>query len=327
MRRRELIVLLGGATAAWPFAARAQQPAMPVIGFLSSVSPAPWAHLVAAFRQGLAETGYVEGRNVAIEFRWAQGQYDRLPALAADLVHRQVAVLVATGGTMTTLAAKAATTKIPIVFTIGGDPVQLGIVASLARPGGNITGVNIFTSEMGAKRLGLLHQMVPTAALIAVLMNPKNPNAEALSKEIPEAARAVGQQIHTLTASTERDLDAAFKTASQLGAGALLVAADPFFNSRRDYIVALAARHAIPAMYEQREFALAGGLMSYGTNLPHGYRQTGLYTGRVLKGEKPADLPVVQSTEFEFVINLNAAKALGLEVPPGLSASADEVIE
>jgi putative ABC transport system substrate-binding protein len=300
---------------------------MPVIGFLSSVSPAPWAHLVAAFRQGLSETGYVEGRNVAIEFRWAEGQYDRLPALAADLVHRQVAVLVATGGTMTTLAAKAATTKIPIVFTIGGDPVQLGIVASLARPGGNITGVNIFTSEMGAKRLGLLHEMVPTAALIAVLINPKNPNAEALSKEIPEAARAVGQPIHTLTASTERDLDAAFKTASQLGAGALLVAADPFFNSRRDYIVALAARHAIPAMYEQREFALAGGLMSYGTNLPHGYRQTGLYTGRVLKGEKPADLPVVQSTEFEFVINLNAAKALGLEVPPGLSASADEVIE
>jgi putative ABC transport system substrate-binding protein len=326
VRRRDFISLVGGA-AAWPLAARAQQPALPVIGFLSSVSPAPWAHLVAAFRQGLAETGYVEGRNVAIEFRWAQGQYDRLPALAADLVHRQVAVLVATGGTMTTLAAKAATTKIPIVFTIGGDPVQLGIVASLARPGGNITGVNIFTSEMGAKRLGLLHQMVPTAALIAVLMNPKNPNAEALSKEIPEAARAVGQQIHTLTASTERDLDAAFKTASQLGAGALLVAADPFFNSRRDYIVALAARHAIPAMYEQREFALAGGLMSYGTNLPHGYRQTGLYTGRVLKGEKPADLPVVQSTEFEFVINLNAAKALGLEVPPGLSASADEVIE
>jgi putative tryptophan/tyrosine transport system substrate-binding protein len=327
IERREFITLLGGAAVAWPLAARAQQPALPVIGFLSSVSPAPWAHLVAAFRQGLAETGYVEGRNVAIEFRWAQGQYDRLPALAADLVHRQVAVLVATGGTMTTLAAKAATTKIPIVFTIGGDPVQLGIVASLARPGGNITGVNIFTSEMGAKRLGLLHQMVPTAALIAVLMNPKNPNAEALSKEIPEAARAVGQQIHTLTASTERDLDAAFKTASQLGAGALLVAADPFFNSRRDYIVALAARHAIPAMYEQREFALAGGLMSYGTNLPHGYRQTGLYTGRVLKGEKPADLPVVQSTEFEFVINLNAAKALGLEVPPGLSASADEVIE
>jgi putative tryptophan/tyrosine transport system substrate-binding protein len=300
---------------------------MPVVGFLSSVSPGPWTHLVAAFRQGLSEAGYVEGRNVAIEFRWAQGQYDRLPALAADLVHRQVAVLVATGGTMTTLAAKAATTKIPIVFTIGGDPVQLGIVASLARPGGNITGVNIFTSEMGAKRLGLLHQMVPTAALIAVLINPKNPNAGAMSKEIPEAARTVGQKIHTLTASTERDLDAAFKTASQLGAGALLVAADPFFNSRRDYIVALAARHAIPAMYEQREFALAGGLMSYGTNLSHGYRQTGLYTGRVLKGEKPADLPVVQSTEFEFVINLNAAKALGLEVPPGLSTSADEVIE
>jgi putative ABC transport system substrate-binding protein len=228
---------------------------------------------------------------------------------------------------MTTLAAKAATTKIPIVFTIGGDPVQLGIVASLNRPGGNITGVNIFTSEMGAKRLGLLHEMVPTAVLIAVLINPKNPNAETLSKDIPEAARSVAQRTHILTATTERELDTAFKTMTELRAGALLVAADPFFNSRREYIVALAARYGIPAMYEQREFALAGGLMSYGTNLPHGYRQAGLYTGRVLKGEKPANLPVVQSTEFEFVINLNAAKALGLEVPPGLSASADQVIE
>jgi putative ABC transport system substrate-binding protein len=212
-------------------------------------------------------------------------------------------------------------------FIIGGDPVQLGIVASFNRPGGNITGINIFTSEMGAKRLGLLHEMVPNASLIAVLINPKNPNAEMLSKEIPEAARSVAQRIHILTASTERELDAAFKTMTELRAGALLVAADPFFNSRREYIVALAARHGVPAMYEQREFALAGGLMSYGTNLPHAYRQAGLYTGRVLKGEKPENLPVIQSTEFEFVINLNAAKALGIEVPPGLSASADEVIE
>jgi len=327
MRRREFIILFGGAAGAWPLAARAQQPVMPVIGFLSSVSPGPWAHLVAAFRQGLSETGYVEGRNVAIEFRWAEGQYDRLPALAADLVARQVAVLVATGGTMPIRAAKAATTKIPIVFTIGGDPVQLGIVASLNRPGGNITGVNVFTSEMDAKRLGLIHEMVPTAALIAVLINPKNPNAETQSKDIPEAARSVVQRIRILTATTERELDAAFKIMIELGAGALLVAADPFFNSRREYIVALAARHGIPAMYEQREFALAGGLMSYGTNLSHSYRQAGLYTGRVLKGEKPADLPVVQSSKFEFVINLNAAKALGIDVPPSLSARADEVIE
>jgi len=268
MTRRNFIALLGGAALTWPLAARAQQPPMPVIGFLSSVSPGPWAHLLAAFRQGLSESGYVEGRNVAIEFRWAEGRYDRLPALAADLVARQVAVLVSTGGTMTTLAAKAATKTIPIVFTIGGDPVQLGIVASLNRPGGNITGVNIFTSEMGAKRLGLLHEMVPTAALIAVLINLKNPNTETISKEIPEAARSVGQRIHILTATTERELDTAFKTMTDLRAGALLVAADPFFNSRREYIVALAARYGIPAMYEQREFALAGGLMSYGTNPP-----------------------------------------------------------
>jgi putative ABC transport system substrate-binding protein len=236
-------------------------------------------------------------------------------------------VLVATGGTMPIRAAKAATTKIPIVFTVGGDPVQLGIVASLNRPGGNITGVNVFTAEMDAKRLGLIHEMVPTSALIAVLINPKNPNAERQSKDIPEAARSVAQRIHILTATTERELDAAFKSMTDLGVGALLVAADPFFNSRRAYIVALAARHGMPAMYEQREFALAGGLMSYGTNLSHGYRQAGIYVGRILKGEKPADLPVVQSTEFEFVINLNAAKALGIEVPPGLSARADEVIE
>jgi putative ABC transport system substrate-binding protein len=327
MNRREMIELLGSVAVVWPLAARAQQQTMPVVGFLNSTSPGPWTRYVDAFRGGLKSQGFAEGQNVAIEFRWAEGRYDRLPALAADLVDRQVAVLVATGGSMTALAAKAATTKIPIVFSIGEDPVELGIVESLNRPGGNITGVNIFTSEMNAKRLGLLHEMVPTAALMASLINPKNPTVQTLLKELPEAARSVAQRIHILTATTEQELDAAFKSMTDLGAGALLVAADPYFNSRREYIVALAARHGMPAMYEQREFALAGGLMSYGTKLSHGYRQAGIYVGRILKGEKPADLPVVQSTEFEFVINLNAAKALGLEVPPGLSERADEVIE
>jgi ABC-type uncharacterized transport system substrate-binding protein len=283
MRRREFITLLGGA-AAWSVAVRAQQQTTPMVGFLNSTSPRPWARYVDAFRGGLKSQGFAEGQNAAIEFRWAEGRYDSLPALAADLVDRQVAVLVATGGTVTTFAAKAATTKIPIVFTIGEDPVGLGIVKSLNRPGGNITGVNIFTSEINAKRLGLLHEMIPTAALIAALINPKNPTVETLLKELPEAARSVAQRIHILTATTERQLDTAFKSMTDLGVGALLVASDPFFNSRRAYIVALAARHGMPAMYEQREFALAGGLMSYGTNLSHAYRQAGIYVGRILKG-------------------------------------------
>jgi putative ABC transport system substrate-binding protein len=301
---------------------------MPVVGFLNSASPGAWKPYVEAFHQGLNEAGYVEGRTVAIEYRWAEGQYERLPSLAADLVRRKMAVIVATGGTPPALAAKAATKTIPIVFTIGADPVKLGLVASLNRPGGNVTGVNLFVSQMEGKRLGLLRELVPSAALIAVLLNPNNPNAATTQLEnVQEAARAVGQQIHILHAGSEAELEAAFATAQRVGSGALLVTSDPFFNSRRTYIIALAARHAIPAIYEQREHVLAGGLMSYGTNLSDGYRQVGIYTGRILKGEKPADLPVTQSTKFEFVINLTTAKALGIVVPPMLSARADEVIE
>jgi putative ABC transport system substrate-binding protein len=326
MKRREFITLLGGA-AAWPLVARGQQAAMPAIGFLNGASPGPFAPYVAAFRHALSEAGYVEGRTVAIDYRWAEGHYDRLPALAADLVRRQVAVIVATGGSVAVLAAKAATASIPIVFSSGVDPVQIGLVASLNRPGANLTGVHLFISGLDPKKLGLMRELVPQASLIAVLFNPSNPDARARLTAVQEAARAVGQQIHVLHASTEPDLDATFATSTQLKAGAIVVSADPFFNSRRDHIVALAARHAIPAIYEGREYAMAGGLMSYGTSLADGYRQVGIYTARVLKGEKPANLPVVQSTRFEFVINLRTAKALGVDVPPGLSARADEVIE
>jgi putative ABC transport system substrate-binding protein len=301
MRRREFITLVGGAAAtAWPLTVRAQQAAMPVIGYLSLASPGPFAHLVAAFSDGLKEIGYVGGQNVAIEYRWAEGQYERLPALSADLVRRQVN---------------------------GGDPVKLGLVASLSRPGGNATGVNMFTSALEPKRLGLLRELVPGAALIAMLVNPNGPNIETQLKDLQEAARAVGQKIHILHASSARELDTAFATLTQLRAGAALIGSDPFFNSRRDELVALAARYAIPAIYEWREFAAAGGLMSYGTNLAEGYRQVGIYTGRILKGDKPADLPVMRSTKFELVINLKTAKALGLDIPPTLLASADEVIE
>jgi putative tryptophan/tyrosine transport system substrate-binding protein len=327
MQRREFITLIGGAAAGWPLAARAQQPAMPVIGFLNSASPQPFENYVAGFRAGLKETGYVDGQNVVIEFRWAEGHYDQLPGMAADLVRRKVAVLVSTGGTPSVMAAKAATTTVPIVFTIGGDPVRFGIVTSLSRPGGNMTGVNMLAIQMETKRLGLLRALVPKAELIAILLNPNNPLATDQMREIQEAARALGQQIHILPASSESEINAAFATVVQLHAAAMLVGADPFFNSQHDKIIALAARHAIPAIYEQRDHALAGGLMSYGTSFRDGYRQAGIYVGRILKGEKPGDLPVVQSTKFEFVINLKTAKALRIEVPPNLSAEADEIIE
>ena len=326
LKRREFITLLGGAAAAWPVAARGEQPAMPVIGFLHSASPAPFARLVAAFQEGLSENGYVEGRNVAIEYRWAYGQYDRLPALAAELVERQVAVLLGFGP-VASLVAKAATATIPVVFSTGDDPVKVGLVSNLNRPDGNVTGVQIFTGELEPKRLGLLSQMVPQASLIAMLVNPGSPQSEILVNDAQAAASAIGRQIFAVHASTERDFDTAFGTIAKRQAGALLVSNDIFFNSMRDKLVALAARYRVPAIYEFREFAAAGGLMSYGTSLTDVYRQNGIYAGKILRGAKPVELPVFRLTKFEFIINLNTAKALGIEVPPGLSAIADEVIE
>ena len=326
MKRRDFITLLGGAAATWPLAARSQQAAMPVIGFLYSGSPGTISKELVIFRQALAEAGYVEGRTVAVEYRWAEGQYDQLPALAAELVRRQVAVVVAVP-IPAALAAKAATVTIPIVFSAAGDPVKLGLVDSLARPGGNATGVNFFQAELGAKQLGLLRELLPTAARIGLLVNPANANVEGVTKDVEAAASAIGVQIDVVGASDSREIEAAFATLVRNKAAALLVGADSFFFNRRLQLAILAARHAIPAVYFNREFAEAGGLMSYGTSLTEVYRQLGVYTGRILKGSKPADLPVVQSTKFEFVINLLSARALGLEIPPVLLARADEVIE
>ncbi|MFL4971900.1 MAG: ABC transporter substrate-binding protein [Xanthobacteraceae bacterium] len=326
MSRREFILALGGA-AAWPLPLSAQQPAMPVVGFLNTASPAPFNHLVAAFRSGLEEAGFVEGRNVALEFRWADGRYERLPALAAELVQRSVAVLATSGGDPALLAARAATTTIPIVFLIGSDPVELGYVASFNKPGGNLTGVHQLTAMLGAKRLGLLREVAPRAALMGVLINPSFPPAAAMLKDAEKAAASLGIRVLALNATTESEFEPAFSTLAREQASALLIGADPFFNSRRDLLVALAARYRVPTIYEFREFALAGGLMSYGTSLSDSYRQAGNYAGRLLKGARPAELPIVQSSKFELVVNLKTAKALGLEVPPGLLTAADEVIE
>jgi len=325
LHRREVITLLGGA-AAWPLAARAQHPAMPVIGFLGVRSPDDTVTL-AAFRRGLNEGGFVEGQNVMVEYRWAIGQYDRLPAQAAELVQKPVAVLVSAGGEPAALAAKAATSIIPIVFTIGDDPVKLGLVASYNRPGGNLTGINIFTTTLEAKRLGLLHELVPQAAAIGVLLNANFPAAERQLRDVQGAARAIGLQIHALRANIDREIEVAFETVASQRIAALAVAASPFFTTRRDKIVALAARHAVSTMYTAREYAVDGGLMSYGIDVPDVYRQIGLYAARILKGAKPADLPVLQPTKFELVINLKTARALGLQIPDRLIALADEVIE
>jgi putative tryptophan/tyrosine transport system substrate-binding protein len=327
MTRREFLTLLGGAAVAWPRAASAQQPAMPVIGYLSARSPEDTAHLVPVFRRALAENGYVEGQTVTIEYRWALGQPDRLPAMAAELVRKPVDVLASTGGESAALAAKAATSTIPIAFIIGGDPVKLGLAASYNRPGGNATGINILTSTLEPKRLGLLHELVPQAATIGVLFNPNFPSFEGQVQGVQETARAIGVQIHVLRASTDREIDAAFETIAQQRIAALAVGADPFFDTRRDKLVATAARHALPTMYHFREFAAAGGLLSYGVSITEVFREFGIYTGRILKGTKPADLPVQQPTKFELIINLKTAKALGLTVPPTLLARADEVIE
>jgi putative ABC transport system substrate-binding protein len=325
MKRRELMLLVGGALTAGR-ALRAQQKAVPVIGFLSVRSPGEAAGVLAAFHQGLRETGYVEGQNVAIEYRWAEGRYDRLPALAADLVGRRIDVIAAIAAP-STVAAKNTTSAIPIVFLTGTDPVDDGLVASLARPGGNLTGVSILTLEMMPKRLELISELVPKARTIALLVNPNNPNADPIIRGAQVAARTKGVGLKIVRAGSESEIDAAFASLIQLQAGALLVGTDPLFTSRREQMVALASRHAVPAMYEYREFPDAGGLISYGANLPGTWRQLGTYVGRILKGEKPADLPVQQSTIFELVVNLNTAKALGLTVPPSILARADEVIE
>jgi len=326
MKRREFLTLLGGA-AAWPLAARGQQQPMPVIGYLHSGSAGPYAHLVAAFHEGLKETGTAEGKNVAIEYRWAEGHYDRLSALAADLVSRHVALIVAQGGDPSVSAAKSATATIPVVFTSSSDPVKLGLVASLNQPGGNVTGFWLYTSLLGTKRLELMQQLLPANTSITVLINPDNPNADIDMPELQDAARTLGQSIGFVKARSEAEIDAVFATLGERRASALLVNTDPFFLARRGQFVSLAARHGIPAIYAQREFVTAGGLISYGASLADAYRQVGIYAGRILKGERAADLPVVQPTKFEMAINMKTAKALAVDVPDKVLALADEVIE
>jgi len=326
VRRRAFIMLLGGAAVAWPLAARAQQSAMPVVGFVNASSSTESARFAGPFRQGLADTGYIEGQNVAIEYRWADSHYERLPDMIADLVRRRVAVLAATS-TPAALAAKAATTDIPIVFETAGDPITLGLVGSLSRPTGNVTGVTQLSSELVSKRVGLLHDLIPTAKTIASLINQNDPRAESQSRDMHEATRAVGVQLHVLNASNEAEIDRAFTKLLQLRADALLVGTGELFNKRREQLVALAARHAVPAFYQYREFPIVGGLISYGASLADSYRRAGGYTGRILSGTKPTDLPVLQPIKFELVINLKTAKALGLTIPPGVLAIADEVIE
>jgi putative ABC transport system substrate-binding protein len=326
MKRRDFITILGGATVAWPLAARAQQVAMPVVGFLNGASPDGYAHQLTAFRQGLKEAGYVEGQNVAIEFRWAEGHYERLPDMAADLVHRQVSVIAATS-TPANLVAKNTTNTIPIVFTAGSDPVQLGLVASLGRPDGNVTGATQLTGEVAPKRVELAHELYPKAPLIALLLNPENPSTESVATASRAAAVTFGVQLSVLHASTEVELNDAFANFLQTRAAVLVIAGDAFFNSHAEVMAALAIRHSIPAIYEDHQFVEAGGLASYGGSITDSYRWAGVYTGRILKGEKPANLPVQQSTKVELIINLKAAKALGLAVPPSLLGRADELIE
>jgi putative tryptophan/tyrosine transport system substrate-binding protein len=326
MRRREFLSLLSGA-AGWPLAARSQGPSMPVIGFLSSRSPGESKQLADSFRGGLRESDFREGQNVAIEYRWAEGHYDQLPELAADLVRREVAAIFATGGNAPAQAAKAATDTIPIVFVSGGEPVRAGLVAALNRPGGNVTGVSFIASALVGKRLDLLHELVLKVSLIGVLVNPKYPDSDLQLRELHEVAETIKQQILVVSASTEGDIDTAFASLVQQRADALLVANDPFFDSRRDQITSLASRHAIPAIYPAREYIAAGGLMSYGSSLSDAYRQAGIYVGKILKGAKPAELPVLQPTTFELVINLTASKTLGITFPPSIMVRADEVIE
>jgi putative ABC transport system substrate-binding protein len=327
MRRREFITLLGGAAASWPLIALAQQPSMPVIGFLSARSPAEAASVLGAFRQGLGETGYFEGKNVIIEYRWAEGRYDRLPALAAELIGRQVAVIAATGGEPSPLAAQAATRTIPIVFTLGGDPVEAGLVDSFNRPGGNLTGTTIMGVELGPKLLDILRQLIPSATTIAILVNPAFQLTSAEVRNVQDAAHTVGIRVSVLNASTEAEIDTAFTTIVQQKADALIVGTDPFLLGQRDQLVRLAARHTVPTIYFLREFVESGGLLSYGPSIANGYRQAGVYIGRILSGAKPAELPVLRPTTFQLVINLKTARALGLTIPANVLAIADEVIE